>query len=208
MRSKRLYAALITLVLLPIGHAMAQQLVQDGGFEAATPINGLAAPGSFGDGWSVTSGYASVLQADDPTGVPHSGSHFAYLDYGYGLNTISQDLTTTPGQAYTISFYVADTAPNFLKATFGGTVLFVGTAPANGVSAASDYVLETFTATASSTSTVLAFDGSYAGGNGTDLDDVSVTPFGAAPVPEPNSILLLGIALTGAALCRHRRRAS
>ena len=85
---------------------------------------------------------------------------------------------------------------------FGGSTLFDGTAPTNGLGSPDDYVQYTFTSTATSTSTVLAFSGQRTIGGGTLLDDVSVTP--GAAVPEPATWLLTSVALFG--LCALRRR--
>ena len=74
---------------------------------------------------------------------------------------------------------------------WGSQVLFNGTAPTNGVTSASDYVNMTYTVTATSTSTNLSLIGQYTqGGQGTLLDDVSVTATG---VPEPATFGLAGL---------------
>jgi hypothetical protein len=175
--------------------ARAGNIVADPGFESGIPSD---YPGAMGDGWVVTAGTGAICNNNHAgcgnAGSAHTGSQMGYLDWSNSLNTITQDLTTVIGQTYTISYWVADEKANFLEATFGGSTLFNGTAPVNGVNPG-DYVQYTFTSTATSTSTVLAFTGQRtAGGNGTLLDDVSVTP---GAVPEPATWLLTSVALFG-----------
>lgn len=170
--------------------AQAASIVSDGGFEspAVECSSGSDYTGSLGDGWSATSGSIQICNAGASNGVPHSGVQMAYLDTNNTTNEVEQTLTTVVGQAYLISYWVADTAQNFLGATFGDQLLFVGTAPANGVSLASDYVNETLTLTADSTSTILSFTGRWTSGNGTILDDVSVTAIPSPSAPEPATL--------------------
>ena len=173
--------------------ARAGNIVSDPGFESGVPSD---YPGPMGDGWIVTAGTGAICNNNHTgcgnAGFAHTGSQMGYLDWDSSLNTITQDLTTVIGHTYTISYWVADEKANFLQVTFGGTTLFNGAAPTNGVNP-SNYVQYTFMSTATSTSTVLAFTGQRtAGGNGTLLDDVSVAP---GAVPEPATWVLTSAAL-------------
>jgi hypothetical protein len=143
--------------------------------------------------------------------VPYAGNQFAYLDWNYTLNTLSQTLATTVGVTYVISFYLADTAPNPVTVYFGNQLLFNGTAPTGGTNAAGDYVLYSNNAPALSSSTILSFTGQYnngvmgggtGGGTGTLLDNVSVTA--TSPIPEPSTLGFT--ALGGLALLSLRRK--
>jgi hypothetical protein len=180
-------------------------LISDGSFEATiggVPINSYSLfTGSLGDGWVVTQGEI-LVERGSLDGIAHSGNQFVYLDGDFNLNTLSQTVATTPGQNYIISFWVADSNPNFLQVTFGGQTLFNGTAPASGGGfPATGYVQEDFTATAASATSILSISGQYtSGGTGTVLDDVIV-----APVPEPSTFLLMGGGVVFLALIELRR---
>jgi len=82
-------------------------------------------PASVGDGWTVTAGTMQILRHEF-SAVPHAGLTFAYLDYGYAVNTLSQTFATTPGQSYELTYYIADTVTSYdlLTVTFGGTVVY------------------------------------------------------------------------------------
>jgi hypothetical protein len=112
---------------------------------------------------------------------------------------LSQVLATTAGQAYSISFELAhtdtDTANDF-SVQFGGTTIFsLLNAPAFG------YTLETFTATATSSSTTLAFFGRE-NPSWYDLDNVSVGAVSATPLPATWTMLIAGF--IGLGLCAYR----
>jgi hypothetical protein len=181
----------------------ASSIVLDGGFESGTP-NSYTGP--MGDGWVVTAGTGAIC--NDVTfagcgkaGVAHTGDQMAFLDWSTTLDTTTQTLATVAGQNYTISYWVAGSQANFLEVTFGGSTLFDGTAPTNGVVSSSDYVHYVFDATATSTSTMLAFSGQRTVGGEILLDDVSVTA-----TPEPSTLLLTGFCLVAAVSCRAVRK--
>jgi hypothetical protein len=176
-------------------------LLQDGGFESAL-VGNYAAPAPIGDGWTVTAGTMQILRSEY-SAVPHSGLNFAYLDYGYDVNTLSQTFATIPGQSYRLSYYVADTVSNndVLTVRFGGTIVYNGLAPKSGVASPSNYVLQTATIIASAGTTTVSFTGQYNGpaGNGTIVDDVTVSA-----VPEPATLSVL--CSSGLVLWRSRYR--
>ena len=71
-------------------------------FSSAMRFSGrIVGKACFGDGWNVTTGEASIH--DNLPSVAHSGVNALDLNLSTGLNTITQTLTTTPGETYTIS---------------------------------------------------------------------------------------------------------
>lgn len=187
---------LLTVILAAsIAQASASSIVSDPGFESGTPNSYT---GAFGDGWVATAGTGAICNNDGAgcgsAGVAHSGFQMAFLDWSDTFDTTAQTLTTIVGQEYAISYWVAGTQANLLEVTFGGTTLFDGTAPTDGVSSPSDYVQYTFDAAATSTSTVLAFSGERTVGGEILLDDVNVT---SAPEPAPGLLTLASLLVLG-----------
>lgn len=156
--------------------AGAANLVSDSGFELATVCGSPCYSGAIGDGWATSQGTIAILNNAGNAGVAHLDDKFAYLGYGTSVNTLGQTLTTVPGQTYVVSYWVADTYANPLTVRFGSRTLYNGGAPALSVASPGDYMNCSFVATATSSTTTLSFTGQWTGGNGTNVDDVSVTP--------------------------------
>jgi hypothetical protein len=201
----KIYRVLVLTTMLggAVFQARASSIVLDGGFESGT-ANSYTGP--MGDGWVVTAGTGAIC--NDVTfagcgnaGPAHTGDQMAFLDWSNTLDTTTQTVATVAGQNYTISYWLASSQANFLEVTFGGSTLFDGTAPTDGVGSSSDYVHFAFDATATSTSTALAFSGQRTVGGEILLDDVSVTT-----TPEPSTLLLTGLCLVAVVLCRAVRK--
>jgi hypothetical protein len=194
--------AILLLIASISPNLFAANLLLDGSFEnvSGVPANGYSLfTGDIGDGWVVTQNEI-LIERGTLNGVPHTGNQLAYLDGNLGFNTLSQTIPTTPGLAYMISLWVADSNPNLLQIAFAGQSLFNGTAPASGGGfPATGWVQETFIATATSTTSTLSISGQWTGGTGTVLDDVSVQV-----VPEPASVSLLCCALASRFALRRR----
>jgi photosystem II stability/assembly factor-like uncharacterized protein len=143
------------------------ELIQNGGFET----------GDF-TGWTVVNndGYTYVDNGSQMI-PPHSGSYLAVLGQASsdGLCTISQTLTTSPGQPYLLSLWLDSTnvnggIPNEFSVAWNGSVLFdqvnIGSTGWTNLQ---------FIVTATNSSTVLQF-GEYNDAWYFGLDDVSVLP--------------------------------
>jgi hypothetical protein len=115
---------------------------------------------------------------------------------------LSQVLATTVGQTYTISFELAHHSTNNandFSAQFGGIPIF------SLVNAAAfGYTLETFTATATSSSTELDFFGRE-NPDFYSLDNVSVEAISNG-VPEPSTWAMMILGFAGIGFMAYRRR--
>ena len=202
---KRLGLALVlTLTFCALAtSASASNIVLNPGFET----------GDF-TSWVVNDGTWSVSNSN-PSGVtPHSGQAFAWtgcvgigcIDPGPNGAWFYQDLPTTIGQSYSLSFWYHPLGtPDELQVRWGGNVAVDIINQPNG-----PYAMFLATVVATSATTRLEFLGRQdPGWNG--VDDICVdTPNGscasAAAVPEPMSLVLLGSGLVGLRRLTHNRK--
>ena len=176
--------------------SIGQNIVQNGGFET----------GSFAD-WTLTEskGTSSFVDTGATSGFPpHSGTYFAALGHPTTLGSLSQTLSTVPGQSYLLSFWffspnapadsggqVSSSTPNELTCSWNGGVLF----NQSNIPAYNYWSNEVFIVTASGSSTVLKFgerDDPWVLG----LDDVSATPIPLPTVQRVSKVSKTAIALT------------
>jgi len=171
------YRLPILLLCLAVKVASAN-IVVNGGFEDTSPYPGQPSEIRIPTGWT-------MFDPDTPASVAamcgssnaHSGNCAGFLAGINGLASLSQFLSTTPGEQYILTFYLAAAGvPNEIVVTFGGTELLNSTNFPD-----QPYSVHTFNISASSASTKLEFQGSNLLGAFL-LDDVSVTP-----VPEPST---------------------
>ena len=135
--------------------------------------------------------------------APHSGNFQAVKNLGPSAS-LSQSVATTPGAAYTVSFFAAANngpiPPDVtMTVTFGATTIFSHLFDSN-----TGYTGYTVNVTASSASSALNFNLDGEGLGFVLLDDISVA-LARVGVPDGGStVSLLGCALLGLAALRRK----
>ena len=136
------------------------------------------------------------MGGSNPFTSPHSGNFQAL--FASRSNSITQNVTTTPGSSYVLTFWLAAAVRQggspFVSVNWGGSTVF-----SDFLTSPFDYTEYTFTVNALSPATQLQFQFFSIFGNVFYLDDISVTPAG---VPDGGStVYLLGFALLAWRCC-------
>jgi len=197
MIKKVLFTALVASAL---GTAQASDLVVNGGFESG--LSGWTSGGGQVDA-TLVSNYSSCCAIYNS--YPYNSGNAAFFGSGnLPGGWISQNLATTAGDSYTLSFlYGAIAASNLqtmnVSVLNGSTVLASTDVSAYGTyNVANMMANNTLNFTATSSSTTLKFADTSLITNNTDgvLGNVSI-PVAAVPEPETYAMMLAGLGLMG-----------
>lgn len=178
--SHRVLAAAL-LANLSLAAAQAQELVQNGSFEAPqmSAIWEQRTPGAVFGGWTVDSvgqGIVHVGQFGGPLAV--DGAQCVELNF-YQACGISQTLTTQPGGRYLLTLEMAgqiNAGPDVKQMRVDWDGASVGTLSWSRSGTGGQWVRHSLALTASGEQTVLHFFGLTTVDGGPYLDAVSVTP--------------------------------
>jgi subtilase family serine protease len=170
----------------PNGSNLINQLVQmpqfnvtlkNAGFESGT-FSFWTLVGDTSIGGGLADGVVSARSFSGSAQYVHSGTYGAFLGESNKLATLTQNVATTPGQPYLLSFWFANPqggTPNEFQVSWGGTVLFDQTNMGTFTWTNLQFVLPQ--ATATNTPLVFAVRNDSAGFG---LDDVGLE---AVPLP-------------------------
>jgi VCBS repeat-containing protein len=145
---------------------------------AGTTVNLVSNPGFESSGSSLTGWSVSPTGSIVVSNTHHSGSHSADTS-GAGGGTLSQSITTTAGELYTVSFWVEASSGNngTFSASWNGTTLL----SLSGSQLPTTFTQETFTVLGTGGTVPLSFAMKDTGTNQhVFLDDVSVSPVATA----------------------------
>ena len=185
-----------TAAAFSVAYPAKANLITNGGFET----------GDF-SGWTVSAtDNDMVVVGSVPLIPPHSGNFQALA--GVGINSITQNVATTPGSFYVIRFWLAAKifaqVDGVFSFSWGGLTFTSGTTPP-GIHPYTEF---TFTLPALSPTTALQFQFSDPNitSNTYYIDDISVNPAGVGVPDGGSTVSLLGCALLGLVALRRKLR--
>lgn len=164
----------------------------------AALVNGDFETGDF-TGWTIdtVNNWALVINS----GTQHGGNYEAQLGTYGTAGTLSQAFSTTAGQEYTMSFWLANDykdATNVFSVLWNNQVVALN--PVIDPTVASGYTKYAFTASAADATSTLAFN--FLNDQSVyHLDDVEATP-----TPIPAAVVLFGSGLMGLAGLKKRKQ--
>ena len=156
-------------------------------------------------GWTTAGNYVSWIGPSNPFGLTaEDGSYFLDLtgyQAGGPFGGVTQTVATNPGQQYDLSFYLGSRTdlyggpPVSIQASAAGVSQTFTDSASHDVST---WTLESFTFTATGTSTAITLLGT-AGDAYIGLDNVDLEAGAVAAVPEPGTyaLMLAGLGIVG-----------
>lgn len=205
------FAALIAVIAIMAGSTSARAAFVNGSFEDGNysfdgnGAQSLSTGSTTINGWTTIGAELAVIRNANSFGIstPFGDTFLDLTGYhdGSPYGGVEQTIATVVGHTYDVSLYLG--MNNTVGDGFGPVAVTVTAGLASGTLSASSsgsgdiWTQETFTFVAQSTSTTVQIQGESTGsGHYIGLDNVSIRDAGAA-VPEPASVVMLGLGAVG-----------